>query len=258
MGNLRRQRLEESWEHAIAEQADHFIVTADQTGEQFLAKHPCLAGKLTTLTNGFDPADFVHLSTEKKLLEAGYFHLTLTGSVEPGIDILPFFQAIQELSAENPEAGARLRVNFVGSQWRAEYEQYLAAHQLDRQIRHVAYVPHADSIQYLADSDVLFLFQVPQHAGVKLPGKLFEYLHLRKPVLALTLPGLAADILQQAGLGTRVDPNDVVSIKRVLADLYQQWQHGRWRSIPDEAVIQSFDRVRLTERLAAIFTTVME
>ncbi|MBI3302272.1 MAG: glycosyltransferase [Deltaproteobacteria bacterium] len=257
VNNPLRQRLEESWERAIAEQADHFIVSTEKNGEQFLAKYPFLAPKLTVLTNGFDPADFGHLSSEKKLLQEGYFHLTLTGNVETMFDATPFFQAIKELIAENPEVSAHLRVNFIGTK-RGKYDSYIRQNNLDSQINYVGYVPHADSVQYLADSDVLFLCQIPEYesAGVKLPGKLFEYLYLRKPVLALTLPGVTIDILERTGLGMVVNPNDVPGTKRALLDLYQQWQQQQWRFTPNDAVIGAFDRVQLTERLAVIFDAV--
>jgi glycosyltransferase involved in cell wall biosynthesis len=255
INNPFRQRLEESWERSIAERADHLIVSTDKNREQFLSKYPFLAPKLTTLTNGFDPADFSHISPQRKLLQEGYFHLTLTGNIETMFDATPFLQAIKELVAENPTL--HLRVNFVGTK-QGKYDNYIQHHHLDRQINYIGYVPHADSVQYLADSDVLFLCQIPEYesASVKLPGKLFEYLYMRKPVLALTLPGVTSEILERAGLGVVVDPNDVPGIKRALGDLYRQWQQRQWQFMPDDTFISTFDRIQLTERLAMIFAAV--
>jgi glycosyltransferase involved in cell wall biosynthesis len=255
--NRRRQRLEEAWERAIAERVDHFIVSTDKNAEQFVAKYPFLASKLSVLTNGFDPSDFEHISPKKKLLPEGHFHLTLTGNVETMFDAIPFFQAIKELVAENPEVAAHLRVNFVGTK-RGKYDTYIQQHQLDRQINYISYVPHAESVQYLADSDALFLCQIPEYesAGVKLPGKLFEYLYMRKPVLALTLPGVTTSILERTGLGVVVNPNDVAGIKHAIHELYRQWHQGHWQYTPDDSVISTFDRIRLTERLATIFDAV--
>jgi glycosyltransferase involved in cell wall biosynthesis len=257
VNNPLRQRLEESWERAIVARCDHFIVSTDKNGEQFCAKYPFLASKLTVLTNGFDPADFTHLTDTKKFLSEDCFHLTLTGNVETMFDATPFFQAIKEFVAENADAGAHLRVNFVGTK-RGKYDHFIVQHNLQPHINYIGYVPHADSVQYLADSDALFLCQIPEYesASVKLPGKLFEYLYLRKPVLALTLPGVTTEILERAGLGVVVNPNDVLGIKRALADLFQQWRQKHWRFTPVDSVIESFDRVRQAERLANILDAI--
>lgn len=257
IGNPLRQRLETSWERAITEQTDYFIVSTEKNQEQVLAKYPVLAPKLATLTNGFDPADFSHLSQTKKFLPDGQFHLTLTGNVETMFDAAPFFHAVHEFLADEPEARNQFRVNFVGTK-RGKYDQIIQELQLDATVHYVGYVPHSDSVQYLADSEALFLCQIPEYesAVVKLPGKLFEYLHLRKPVLALTLPGETTAILERTGLGVVVHPNDTPGIKQALRDLYQQWRQAQWRFTPNHAEVETFDRVRLAERLARIFDQV--
>lgn len=216
-----------------------------------------MESKLTTLTNGFDPADFQNVSEEHRFLEPGQFHLTLTGNVEAMFDAKPFFQAVREVVDEHPEVGTDLRINFVGTR-AGQYKGWVRDHGLEVHIRFIDYMPHADSIQHLAESDVLFLCQIPEFASasVKLPGKIFEYLYLRKPVLALTLPGMTSEILEEANLGTVVEPNDVAAIKMALINLHQQWRRGRWNKDPDETFINRFDRVQLTKRLASIFEMV--
>jgi glycosyltransferase involved in cell wall biosynthesis len=255
--HLWRGRLEERWERAVVSEADHVIVSTDETKEQFLAKHPGLGPKLTVLTNGFDSGDFAHLSPQKRLLREGQFHLTLTGNVETMFDAIPFFRAIQDALAEHPEMRSHLRVNFIGTK-RGKYDDWIRENGLTPYIDYVAYVPHAECLQYLTESDVLFLCQIPVHAsaGVKLPGKLFEYLPMRKPVLALTIPGETAHILERAGLGVVVDPHDIPAIKDALIALYRQWRQGRWQLVPDEAFIGGFDRAQTTGQLSKILDTV--
>ena len=259
VNNPRRQRLEEGWERAIAERVDHFIVSTDKNGEQFATKHPMLKSKLSVLTNGFDPSDFGHLQSSKKFLQDGLFHLTLTGNVETMFDATPFLQAVKELIAENALARTSLRVNFVGTK-RGKYDAYIQEHGLGTHINYIGYVPHSESVQYLADSDALFLCQIPEYesAGVKLPGKLFEYLYLRKPVLALTMPGVTTGILEHSGLGVIAHPNAVTEIKQALTQLLQHWQKPAGHFAPNDAFIAEFDRTRLAERLAQVFDAAVQ
>ncbi len=257
VNNRLRQRLEESWESAVVEQADHFIVSTEKNKEQFLTKYPFLGSKLSVLTNGFDPADFGAVSPKRKLLRKGDFNLTLTGNVETMFDAIPFFQAVKELLSESAEISSHLRINFVGTK-KGKYDSYIQENNLERHINYVGYVSHADSVQYLAESDVLFFCQIPEYesASVKLPGKLFEYLHMRKPILALTLLGVTTELLERAGLGVAVNPNDVGGMKRALYSLYRQWRQEQWQIAPDDEFIRSFDRVKHTERLAMILDAV--
>ena len=250
-----RRRLEHAFERRVIEGADHIIVTTEKTLEQFLAKYPAIpSSKYSVITNGFDAADFTVTRNGGRLLDASHFNVTLTGNVETMFDAVPFLTAVRDLLDEDEAFRARLRINFVGAK-RGKYDDFINRHRLDTNVRYIGYVPHQTSLTYLAESDVLFLCQIPvyESATTKLSGKLFEYLYMRKPILALTLPGLTTDILSRSGLGVAVDPNDQPGIKKALRDLYLRWREGGGRPDIDEAYLATFDRARQTERLAQLF-----
>jgi glycosyltransferase involved in cell wall biosynthesis len=250
-----RGRLEAALERAVVRHADHVLVTTDKALEHFLQKYPFAAPeKFSVITNGFDPHDFELPSASERLLDRADFNVTLTGNVEAMFDARPFFSAVRELLDEDEGARARLRVNFIGTK-RDKYDGFIEDNQLAAHVRYVGYVPHRTSLRYLAESDVLFLCQIPvyESASTKLSGKLFEYLYMRKPILALTLPGLTSEILSRSGLGVAVDPNDRAGIKKALRELYLWWRDGQPPPPVDEAYIAEFDRARQTDRLAQLF-----
>ena len=250
-----RRRLEHAFERRVVAEADHILVTTTKTLEQFVAKYPAIpASKYSVITNGFDAADFAVARDGDRLLDEGHFNVTLTGNVEAMFDALPFLTAVRELLDEDEGFRASLRINFVGTK-RGKYDEFIVQHRLETTVRYIGYVPHRTSLRYLAESDVLFLCQIPvyESATTKLSGKLFEYLYMRKPILALTLPGLTTEILSHSGLGVAVDPNDQPGIKKALRDLYLRWREGGRRPDADEAYIATFDRARQTERLAGLF-----
>lgn len=250
-----RRRLEHAFERRVLQEADHVIVTTEKTLEQFLSKYPAIpASKYSVITNGFDAADFTIARGGDRLLDERHFNMTLTGNVEAMFDAVPFFTAVRELIDEDPGIREHLRINFIGTK-RGKYDDFIAQNHLDHTVRYIGYVPHQTSLRYLAESDALFLCQIPvyESATTKLSGKLFEYLYMRKPILALTLPGLTTNILSRSGLGVAVDPNDQSGIKKALRDLYLRWKEGGARPDADEAYISTFDRARQTERLAGLF-----
>jgi len=252
-----RRRLEETFERAVIRHADHIVVTTDKTREQFVSKYSWTPReKYSVITNGFDPADFAAANSERaeSLLDPADFNVTCTGNIEAMFDALPFLGALKALLDEDEEIAARLRVNLVGAK-RGKYDAYIRDNGLERNVRYLGYVPHQTSLRYLVESDVLFLCQIPvlESAGTKLPGKLFEYLYLRKPILGLTLPGPTTEILSRSGLGVTVDPSDQAGIKKTLRDLYAQWRDGQGPPAVDEAFVDVFDRSQQSRRLAGLF-----
>ncbi|MFM8410944.1 MAG: glycosyltransferase, partial [Alphaproteobacteria bacterium] len=83
-------------------------------------------------------------------------------------------------------------------------------------------------------------------------GKMCEYLYTRKPVLALTIPGVTSRILERAGVGTTVDPSDVDAMESVLRGYLADFRAGTLRARPNEDVIATFDRERQAAQLSEI------
>ena len=254
-GNPSRRAREERWERAIFEEAAHVIVVNEAAREEFLAKYPsCPPGRISVITNGFDPADFAHVTPEPRFLEGGRLHVTVTGHVETMFDLLPFFEAVRRIVESAAADRDMLRIDFVGTKRQPRYDAWIAERRLGDVIRFHAYVPHADSVQYLADSQVLMLCMTPvkEYGAVKILGKMCEYLYTRKPVLALTIPGVTSGILERAGVGTTVDPNDVDAMEAVLRRYLSEFRAGTLRAVPDEEVIATFDRERQAAQLSEI------
>lgn len=253
--NPRRAARERAWERAVFERAHGVLVTTDLTRDDFMAAYPwCPPERISVITNGFDPEDFAHLSSTPRFLEPGLFHLTHPGNVESMCDMVPFFSAVRDIVAASPADWAVLRVTFIGTRKLPRYEQFIAEHGLADVIRFRPYVPHADALQYMSESQVLLIFLTPVHAfgGVKVAGKTFEYFQLRKPVLALSVPGVTSRMLESAGLGVTLDPGDVPGIRAAIERRLAEFRAGGVRVRPDEAYIAGFDRSRQAETLARV------
>lgn len=254
-GNPGRQAKEERWERDIFTRASAVVVTTEATRSDFLRKYPwCPPEKVSVITNGFDPEDFAHVTREQKFLEPGLMHVTVTGTVETLFDLMPFLAAVRDLVVADEEARRLLRVNFVGAKRQPLYDEFIAREGLGDVVRFFPFKPHAESVQYVADSSVLMLCQVPREdsGAIKIQGKFCEYLYTRKPILALTIPGETASIIERARIGRVVDPRDGEGIRRTLADLLAEFCAGRLEVHPDEPTIDEFDREKQAEKLARL------
>ena len=239
-----RQRREEAWERSVFERANQVLVTTDPARETFVEKYPwCPPERVRVLTNGFDPGDFEH-ATGDRILEPGMLHLSLSGNVETMFDLGPFLKAVSQLLDADPDARQILRINFLGTKRQPHYDSAIEDYGIGDVVRFHAYMPHERVVQLVAESDALMLCQIPakESGGVKLPGKMFEYLYTRKPILALTIPGVTTSILDRAGVGRVVNPNDVDGIRSELAQFVYEYRNGGIPTNANEDVIQTFDR----------------
>lgn len=253
--NPARQLREEKWERAVFEYANHVLVTTNPARETFVSKYPwCPPERVSVLTNGFDPADFENVGGDKRLLEPGLLHLSLSGNVETMFDLGPFLQAVSELLQADTEARKILRINFLGTKRQPHYDSAIEDYGIGDVVRFHAYMPHERVVQLVAESDALMLCQIPakESGGVKLPGKMFEYLYTRKPILALTIPGVTTSILDRAGVGRVVNPNDVAGIRAELAQFVYEYRNGGIPARANEEVIQTFDRRQQAGEVSAL------
>jgi hypothetical protein len=115
-------------------------------------------------------------------------------------------------------------------------------------------LPYANSLRELATADVLLLLQASEDTRGLVPVKLYEYLRMQKPVLALVLRGEASSILQTTDGGVAIDPTDQRRLVEELVGFYRRWSDGTLqREGADLAVVRRFDRRELTRELASIF-----
>jgi glycosyltransferase involved in cell wall biosynthesis len=252
VNNATRERIERAAERWIVRRADRVLVSAEPLRARFLAKYPFLSpDKVEVLTNGFDPSDFDASEDAARDLEPGGFQVSGAGNIEAMFDARPLFRALAGAMAAEPRLAEDLHVNLIGAR-KGKYDADIRELGLTGRVRYIGWVPHAQSLRYLGQSDVLLMCQLPHEGGggEKLSVKFFEYLYLRKPILCLSVPGLTADLLGESGLGTVVHPDDVEGIKNAVLRLYAR------RGEPTRAnasLIARFDRRNLTSRLAAIF-----
>jgi len=123
------------------------------------------------------------------------------------------------------------------------------------------YQSKEQSVKRLETCDVLFL---PLECGkdgsetLFIPGKLFEYLKLGKPVLCLTNGGDCADILLRSGLGILVSPYDTKAVANKLSELVKMKENDALRFNADTAYINQFSFEEITRKMAGEFNRLLK
>jgi hypothetical protein len=78
-----------------------------------------------------------------------------------------------------------------------------------------------------------------------LSGKVFEYVSVRRPILAAVPPhGAAAELIREIGAGVIAPPDDPRAIRAALEELHARWRDG---GLPDVQLSADWRR-RLSRR----------
>jgi len=122
---------------------------------------------------------------------------------------------------------------------------------LESIVRIVGNLPHKEALQLMKAADFqLLIGDVSADAGAYIPGKLYEYMGIGKPILALNMAGEATEIIQRFELGQVANPTDKLEIKEAFYRLYQDWK-AKEEATSDDGDRRSadfFERVKPYER----------
>ena len=206
------------------------------------------AKNVSVIPWGFDPDDYKDIKAQigQKFT---FTHLGLMG-----YDRNPktFFKVLQALKKEYVDFDKHLELQLVGQ---VDYSVVNAYTVLDlaKNVRLVGAVPRAEALQMTMNSPILLLLLNQQaNAKGRIPGKLFEYLAARRPIL--TLGGTDSDvahIIATSKSGYTSEYEDFDGLKKVISDLYQQFLNGSLQqAVLSE--IEAYSIKKLTGQVAAL------
>ncbi|MFS8641041.1 MAG: glycosyltransferase family 4 protein, partial [Symbiobacteriaceae bacterium] len=235
-----REALEERMERAVMREADVVLTVTRSFAEGFRQKYDGLIRRLEVIHNGFDAADFRDIEPERV---PGKCTFVYTGIFYKERHPRHLLRAVRELIDSGEIDRERVRLRFAGVFDYPGYSENADAVRdlgLEDVVEVLGHVPHRRALALLKGADVLLLINDvhPDFGTTFIPGKLFEYMAVQRPILAMSLPGEAASIIQRFGLGEVVPPEDVAAIKEAVRRFYRRWQAGELqepRPLPAEA-----------------------
>ena len=244
------RQLDQTLEGRVVHGADRIVVVSEPMRSDLLSRYPDLeAGKIITISNGYDPADFIDCQPAQ--FPHNQMVIVYTGSFYAR-NRTPekFLNALAAAIDSGLIPKNQIRVDFIGNIG-GRSTRYIAETGLKDVVNLKGYLPHRETISHMLSADILLLIigSSPGSEAV-LTGKIFEYLAANKTILALAPKGAAARLISEANAGVVVDPDDVQTISSALAELYSRWKRGELESRSIPSVVQKFDRRLLTSTLA--------
>jgi glycosyltransferase involved in cell wall biosynthesis len=138
----------------------------------------------------------------------------------------------------------------------AEYQAHVTELGLEGVVEEVGYLARPEFAALLQNADLLLAINYDGFSTL-IPGKIYEYWAVGgPPIMLLSQPGAAEQLLARYQLGVTLDPRDSDEIAAVILDYYRQRQAGQPVRISRDG-IQDFDRSALADKLAAMLDSVL-
>lgn len=246
------RNIEQRMERAVVNAADHIIVTTDAMRGALIESYPSIESRSTVIPNGFDADDFSGLQHGES---QDHFTMTYAGRLYGPRTATPFLRALRQALELSAALRSKLRVVFVGPIDRRA-QRVVRELALDDVVDLRGFVPHRESLQLMVSSHVLLLLMGQEegmddsHRTMMVPGKTFEYLAARRPILAVVPEGSVAALVREEQAGVVVPPYDERGIRDAILRMFDEWQAGALR--PHCADLSRFDRKASAARLASI------
>jgi glycosyltransferase involved in cell wall biosynthesis len=243
-------------EQKTVQDAARLIFTASSAVRMYLERYPELSSnRCSLILNGYDERDFQDLLPSPPVSNQPLrlVHMGLLYPVER--DPKPFFRAVSQLQKDGKLDAARVQIELRASGHESVYEPIIRAEGIENLIHFLPPLPYREALQNSANADGLLLFQAAC-CDHQIPAKVFEYLRLSKPILALTShSGDTAALLKRTGGATIVDSADWQAIYRALPGFLKAVEtHSHAR--PESGLVESYSRKGQAQALAELLNEV--
>lgn len=200
------------------------------------------------ITNGYDAEDYEALSGPA-VQET--FNIVHTGLFAANGNPVALWEVLAEKCAGDEEFAASLRITLAGKT-DSEIIESICKCGLKEKLENRGYLPHGETVRCQKNATLLILplRKEPEYRSV-LPGKIFEYLAARRPVLQIGEPsGAAADVISSCAAGVCADWADKETLRSFVDECWEKYSAGA--DMTTKGNIEKYSRTAVTDQLAAL------
>lgn len=240
--NKSSARKHKELEASVLKSADIISVTSPTTKKEFemITETP-----IEVITNGYDISEEIDFGMDTD------FSISHIGSLLSERNPEVLWKVLAEICKENPSFKNDLRLKFAGAV-SDEVKKSLESFELSENCNFLGYVSHSEALKLQHQSQVLLLVEINSaETRAIIPGKLFEYLAAKRPIIALGPKESDIEgIISETKSGKFFSYWDDDEIMAEILQFYGQFKNGDIK-IASEG-IEKYSRRELTKQMAAL------
>jgi glycosyltransferase involved in cell wall biosynthesis len=240
------RNLDSKMELKVLKECDHIITVGRQIISDFESKLGTQE-KIHLHSMGFDDEMVAH---EAKV-NPNEFVICYTGTMASNYEPQVIFDSIKQILEQNENA--RIKVELYGL-IADDIIEYAKSIGLEKQVDFKGYVPHKQAVEAIQNGAMLLLVSpnTPQ-AKMIIPGKIYEYLATRKPILNLAETGTEThEIIEECQAGATFNRNAKTEIKAFIEQMFNEWEKEPNSILNTDSLFLKYSRKTEAETLAKV------
>jgi len=240
-------------EQRILERADAMIANTPGLADHFARRVPDRANRLTTITNGFDPAAFQTPQEPPKR-----FVVLHTGSLGAERHLGTFLEGLSSAINQSPPLAADLELRLVGDVRRGvrrQLHQFLRRMGQENLVRFDPPASYARAAGEMVRAALLLLIHHPGPGSeISVPCKLYDYIGSGRPILAVCPPGDARRLVERYPLGLVADFDETSEIAERLLQAHRDFRAHPPPRIREHPLLDEYTWDRKADQLDRLLT----
>jgi glycosyltransferase involved in cell wall biosynthesis len=240
-------------EFSVFNESDAIEVAWTGITKDALNKYPKLdKSKFHHIPNGFDSEDYPKMNQ----LKNEKFTITYTGSMYGRRNPQSFLLALKNLIQKDIIKPEQITIRFIG-RFGSEVETMFKEFPHQACLEIIPYLPHSKSIAYLIQSDTLLLIVDESKESEEIvPGKVYEYLGTKKPIIAIApQESSISNLLNDCGIGYIAHQSEIEKTEQIIKTLYIYWKSDFKGFNPNLQKINKYERKHLAKELSNLFNS---
>lgn len=242
--------IDRSLERSVFREADRVECAWTGIIDDAMGKYPDLdRSKFVHVPNGYDATDFPEVAYARN----ERFTITYTGSMYGRRTPKAFLEALHRMAERGQVKPSEVHLRFVG-RFGDEVHAMLDASPFAPSIERIGYVPHSESVGYLMRSEAsLLIVDDAKESAEIVPGKVYEYLGVGRPIIALAPRGSAIEaLLVETHAGKSAPQDDIEGIAGIIGTFLDRWRAGEPITQPVQHEIVKYERREAALQLASL------
>lgn len=254
--------IQERLQRRVLRQSDTIIATTRASTERLRQRARAAGSQANAVCiyNGFDPDDFAGLTEfgEDVPAPTERFRIVYTGTLWNLTNIGPLVESIERIASVQPSVLNRLELVLIGRKTPEQQALVDRLAQIGCRTILEDYCEHRRALAWMAGSDALCLLLSDVDGADRVaPAKLFEYLAVGRPVLAIVPDGETADIVSRFYPESRFHPGDVAAIAGWLQARAMETKGTRTAPVQCDG-IDDYSRENEAGQLASVLDALVE
>lgn len=246
-------------EQKVIGRADWVVCNTPPMEEAYSKRFAGRVCGISTVLNGFDERIFSYDASENEMSSDDRLTVVHVGSLYGLRDITPVLEALTALKRQQPEVARDFSFQFVGPNTE-NYTAIVDRLRLNGMVTLRGPVPPGEGLAWDRRATIcLCLGLTGTENQSQVPAKLYQFIALGKPVLALARPESAmAGVLKQSGLQYLLaDPEHEASILEALVSIHHLWSESSLQYGGNTQQRKKFNRKNMAHSIEKIFNHIL-